>query len=126
MTYPPAFAIAAASPAVTGLLGSNPTRFWPPGMAPQNETRPYAVFQTVYGTPENTLSCPPDIDLFGVQIDAYGKTLTEAREVLTALTEAFEAENFVVSGWNGEEREPATLLYRAGATVEFWVARATS
>lgn len=117
--YPPVFTYAVASSAVTTALGSNPTRFWPFSEAPENETRPYAVHQLVYGSPENTLSCPPDTDLIGIQVDAYGKTPTEARTVSEALRQAFETHGNVAS-LNGELREPETGLYRVTFTVEFW------
>ena len=121
---PPVFQIAASSTAVTGLLGSNPTRFWVPGTSPQpgepGYGLPYAVWQIIYGTPENTLSCPPDIDLYGVQVDAYGTTLTQARNVAKALRDAFEAQNHYIVAFNGEERERETGLYRVSFTVEFW------
>lgn len=67
------------SAAVLAVLGTNPTRLWPFGRAPQNEARPYAVHQLVYGTPDNSLSCVPTEDNFGIQIDAYAKTVTAAR-----------------------------------------------
>lgn len=121
--YPDVFGIAASSPAVVSALGSNPTRFWPFGTAPQNEQRPYAVHQLAYGTPENTLSCPPNTDLFGVQVDAYARSVTEARTVGAALRDAFEGAGNHVTAWNGESWEQATGLWRVSMTVEFWTDR---
>jgi hypothetical protein len=127
---PPVFTIAAASAAVLALLGTAPTRCWPFGIAPRpgepGYALPYAVFQTVYGTPENTLSCAPEVDLFGVQIDAYAKTASEARAVASALRDAFEAAQNHVTGYNGEDREPDTGLYRVSFTAEFWTPRTGS
>jgi hypothetical protein len=117
--YPPIFQIAANDSGVTTLLGSSPTRFWPFGMAPQNEARPYAVHQLVYGTPENTLACPPSVDNIGIQIDAYAKTVTDSRAVAEALRRAFEEDAYVVA-LNGEFWEQATGLWRSSFTVEFW------
>lgn len=116
---PPAFEIVAGYAPATALLGANPTRFWPFGHAPQNETRPYAVWQTVYGNPYNSLSCIPSEDLYGVQVDAYAKTGADARKVAAALRDAFELSYNQVTAWNGEDWEPATGLYRVSMTVEF-------
>lgn len=125
--YPPVFTLATASSAVTALLGTSPTRFWPFGEAPgPNESGygvPYAVHQLVYGTPSNTLSCVPSVDNFGIQIDVYAKGVTDARNVAAALRDAFEESHNHVVGWNGESWEPATGLYRVSFTVEFWTPR---
>lgn len=116
--YPDLFAYAVASPAVVAALGSSPTRFWPFGVAPQDETRPYAVHQLVYGSPENTLSCTPETDSFGIQIDAYARSVSEARTVAAALRDAMEPYGYITA-WNGEFWESGTGLYRVGFTVEF-------
>lgn len=125
MSYPPVFTYAKDSPSVLALLGTNPTRFWPFGTAPQNETRPYAVHQLVYGSPENALSCPADIDLIGIQIDAYGKNVSGVRSIAEALRQAMEPHGHVVS-LNGESWEQATGLWRSSFTVEFWADRSAS
>lgn len=120
--YPPIFEIVADDATVQSLLGSNPVRFWPFGEAPQNETRPYALHQLLYGSPENTLSCPPDMDLYGVQVDVYAQTITEARNIAGAIREALEDDCYMVSH-NGEYREPSTKLYRVAMTFEFLTPR---
>lgn len=124
--YPPAFSIAAANAGVTAVLGSNPVRFYPFGKAPQNETRPYAIQQLIYGNPDNSLSCVPSIDNFGVQIDCYAKTVTDARNVAAALRDAFEETYNHIVSWNGEDWEVSTGLYRVSFTVEFWTDRESS
>lgn len=123
--YPPVEEIASSSSQVTSVLGENPTRLWPFGHARQNETRPYAVWQVVYGNPDNSLSCVPSEDLFGVQIDCYAKTVTGARSVANALTAAFEESFNPITSWNGEDWEQNTGLYRVSFTVEFWTERAS-
>ena len=120
--YPDIFQLASTSVAVTAALGSNPTRFWPFGQAPQDEARPYAVHQLVYGSPVNTLGCVPEADNYGVQVDVYAKTVTAARSATQALRDAFEPHGHIVA-WNGEFWEPATGLYRISFTVEFWTDR---
>jgi hypothetical protein len=112
--------------AVTSLIGTNPVRFWPFASAPQPPSNlygtPYAVWQLVYGSPENYINQTPDIDSGGYQIDAYATTVSEARAVLYALRDAFEPHGHVVA-YNGEEKDIPTGLYRAGMTFDFWAAR---
>jgi hypothetical protein len=109
--FPPVFATAAASPAVQAVFGSNPTRVYPFGEAPQGVTAPYATFQTVSGSPENYLAQRPDSDEFRVQLDVYAATPTAARNAAKALRDALEPLGYVVS-WNGEFRDADTNLYR--------------
>lgn len=123
MSYPPIFTIAKASSAVTTLLGANPTRFWPFADAPKNEERPYAVHQLVYGTPSNLLDGAPNDDLFGIQVDCYAKTATDARNVADALRDAIEDSTNSIAAWNGEEIDTPTGLYRVSFTAEFWTDR---
>lgn len=120
--YPDIFQLASASAAVKAALGSNPVRFWPFGKAPQDESRPYALHQLIYGAPVNTLGCVPEADNFGVQVDVYAKSVTDARSATRALRDAFEPHGHIVA-WNGEFWEPATGLYRISFTVEFWTDR---
>ena len=122
---PDVFNIAKQSSAVTGVLG-NPPRFYPFGQARQNEPRPYAVWQVVYGNPDNSLSCIPKEDMTGCQIDAYAKTPTDAREVAAALRDAFEETYNHVVSFNGEFWEANTGLYRVSFTAEFWTVRTGS
>jgi hypothetical protein len=109
--FPPVFATAAADAAVKVALGSNPTRLYPFGEAPQGVTAPYATFQTVSGSPENYLAQRPDSDEFRVQLDVYAATPTAARNAAKALRDALEPLGYVVS-WNGEFRDADTNLYR--------------
>ena len=98
-------------------------RLYPFGEAPQKHDRPYAVWQIAYGEPHNTLSCPPDVDLFGVQIDVYGPTADSVRSVAAALRAAIEPHAYVVR-FNGETRENSTRAYRYSFDVEWQVYRA--
>lgn len=124
--YPPVFAIAAADPTVNSLLtAGGKTRFWPFGKAPQNEPRPYAVWQTVYGNPVNSLACMPGEDLYGVQVDAYAKDVSDARTVAEALRNAFESTYNHIVSYNGEDWEQATGLWRVSFTAEFWTERSS-
>lgn len=115
---PPIFQFAAASAAVTDLLGQDPVRFFLFGEAPEKGTVPYAVWQTSFGSPENKLAGTPDADTWGAQVDCYAHTASVARSVAKALRDAFEPHGYVVS-WNMDVRDPATRLWRYGFTVEF-------
>lgn len=125
---PPIFQYARNSTAVTALLGTTVTRFWPFGSARQpgepGYGLPYAVWQIVYGTPTNYVNQLPDSDNAGIQVDAYGEEVDSARAVMIALRDAFEPHGYVTA-YNGEDRDAATGLYRASFTVEFWTDRGT-
>lgn len=120
--YPPVFQLASASAAVKSLIGTNPVRLWPFGAAPTEPTAPYALWQIVYGAPENYLNQRPDIDGFGVQVDAYATTVTAARNVAKAIRDALEPSAHVTA-YNGEDRDDPTGLYRVSFTVEFLTPR---
>jgi hypothetical protein len=121
----PIYQLAAASAAVRALLGTEP-RFTPFGAAPQKDDPlygvPYAVYQTIYGTPENYLGQRPDVDNWGVQVDVYAKTVPQANAAAIALREAFEGVAHVVA-YNGDAKDPPTGLFRFSFTVEFWTPR---
>ncbi|WP_202844802.1 tail completion protein gp17 [Luteimonas saliphila] len=124
---PTIFTYAAQSVTVTTLLGTNPTRFWSFNQAPHAKddaiaAAPYSVWQLVYGSPANYIGGLPDSDNTGIQVDCYATTATGARSVLIALRDAFEPHGYVTA-YNGEDRDTATGLYRAGFTVEFWTDR---
>lgn len=122
--YPPIFQLVAADATATGLLGSNPVRFWPFGAAPENETRPYATHQLVSGQPVNTITTPPRADRASVQVDAYGKTATEAWNVAKAIAAAVEASLAYVMSWDLALVDEATGLFRVAFTCDFYVPRA--
>lgn len=130
MSYPPVFEIATDSAAVLVALGSPITRLWPFAIAPQPGAPgygvPYATHQLVYGTPDNSLSCVPREDMFGVQFDVYGTNAEAVRDAADALRDAFEGTFNHVVAWNGEDWEPATGLWRVSFTTEFWTPRASS
>jgi hypothetical protein len=123
--HPPIFSICAADPAVQAILadGSGRIRLYPFGEAPQHDPHVYAVWQIVYGSPENSLSCAPELDYYGVQVDVYGATADDARAAAAALVNAIESSAYVIS-WNGETRDPATRAYRISFTSDWRSPRA--
>lgn len=120
--FPPIFAVAAADPAVTALLGAAPTRFYPFGEAPQGVAYPYAVWQTFGGAPENYLGNRPDMDSHALQVDVYAETGASARAVASALRDAIEPHAYITR-WGGESVDPETKRYRISFDVDWYVAR---
>lgn len=104
------------------MLGSNPTRLYPFGEAPQNVGKPYAVWQTISGSPENYISTLPDMDSYSIQVDVYAANATAARNAAKAIRDAVEPYAHVTF-WGGESRDPDTNNYRVNFTVDWWVPR---
>lgn len=125
--YPDVFKIASQIPGIGALLGSTPLRFWPFEKAPgPNEPGygvPYATHYLPYGSAENNLSAPAEMDTFAVQFDVFAGSASQARQVAKTLRDAFEAGHGYVIGYNGESWEQGTGLYRLTFTMEFWESR---
>lgn len=120
--YPSIFDTIRVVGAVTTLLGSSPIRFYSFGNAPQDVTKPYAVWQIVGGTPENYLADNPDMDSYLIQIDVYALTAVSARAVAEALRNAIQSVAHVVS-WRGESRDPDTKSYNYSFDVDWFQSR---
>lgn len=120
--YAPIFAVCAADPAVTALLGVSPVRIYPFGEAPEGVAKPYVVWQTVGGNPENYLAQRSDIDGFSLQIDVYGLSVTQARDVAKAVRNAIELKANIAR-WGGDSHDPATKTYRYSFDVDWLVPR---
>lgn len=120
--YAPIFTTASASSAVKALIGTSPVRLYLFGEAPQGVAKPYAVWQTISGTPENYINQVPDIDSYTLQIDIYAATASSARAVAQALRDAIEPVAHIVR-WGGESRDEATGNYRFSYDVDWFVKR---
>jgi len=120
--YPPLFALVSADSQVRAQFGLNPTRIFLFGEAPETVAKPYAVWQTISGSPENYISNTPDMDSFSVQVDVYATTATSVRAAAQALRNAIEPRAHI-SAWRGESRDPETNLFRYSFDVEFLTAR---
>lgn len=120
--YPPLFATLFASAAVKALLGSAPLRVYPFGEAPQDVVKPYAVYQTIVGTPENYLDKAPDMDAFSIQIDVYGTTLTSTRNAASAIRVALEVVAHVTN-LREPPRDSPTNNFRYSMDVDFFTPR---
>jgi hypothetical protein len=105
--------------------GNGPLRFYMFGLADQNTPLPYAVWQTVYGAPENYLTNVPDVDSFGIQVDVYASEsqgADVARQVAQALRDAIEPHAHITS-WRGDSRDPNTNNFRFSFDVDWIVNR---
>lgn len=123
MNYPPIFAICAADSTVVSLIGdSSALRFFPFGNAPQNELKPYAVFQTTSGIPENYLGTRPNIEQWTVTVECYAKTIDTVRQVSAAIRDAIETECHI-TGWRSEEYDSTTGLYSMAFDSDWFVKR---
>lgn len=120
--YPPIFAVCAASADVQQKLGTNPTRLFLFGQAPENVAKPYAVWQTITGSPYNQLSTLPDTDRYTLQVDVYGVTVGSVRDAAEALRDAIQGVAHIV-GWRGESRDKETQNYRYSFDVDWHVQR---
>ena len=120
--FPPIFQVCANDAAVKAVLGASPVRLYPFGEAPQAVAKPYAVWQTLGGSPENYLGQRPDIDHFAIQVDVYADTAAAARAAAMALRGAVEPHAHITR-WGGESRDPETTAYRVSFDVDWWTPR---
>lgn len=123
MNYPEIFPLVSQDAGCIAVLGTNPTRFWPFGQAPQNETRPYAVHQLVSAQPSGNVAGPSCVDSVSLQIDAYAQDANGARAVANAIAKVIDNFHGVVSSWNGESIDDPTGLYRVIFTADFFTKR---
>lgn len=124
--YPPIYPTIAASSSVVALLktGNGPIRFFQFGQAPQDGPYPYAVWQRVFGAPNNFLGDVPDSDNYTLQVDVYGKSAESVRNVAQALRDALETPlTSYITNWLGESRDPDTQNYRFSFQNEWLLAR---
>lgn len=120
--FAPIFEICSASPAVTNLIGTDPVRLFPFGLASQQVLAPYVLWQNIGGSPENYLGSLPDSDGYSIQVDVYGVDATDAIDVARAIRDAVEP-NAYITGWGNTNRDYDTGLYRYNFTVDFLVNR---
>lgn len=119
---PPIFPVCAASPAVTALLGTSPTRLFPFDEAPPGVATPYAVWQHIGGGPENYLADRPDLDSYSLQVDVYATSGAEAQQVAESLRDVIEPHAYIVR-WGPRDTDPDTHYRRISFDVEWHVHR---
>lgn len=119
--FAPINAVCAADPAVSALIGSR-QRLYPFGDAPEKVAKPYVVWQTIGGDPENYLAGRPDVDGYTLQVDVYADSGSSARAVAKAIRDAIELHAHIVR-WGGDSRDPVTKNYRYSFDVDWIVQR---
>lgn len=123
---PAVFPIIKAASAVTALIGTNPTRCYRHGFAPQGVEAPYLTWYVVSGVPENELSDLPRVDNYTVQIDCWsdntGTGAAQVEALATAVRDAIEPVAHMTGvAVNGIDFE--TQRFRLGLTFTFWTPR---
>jgi hypothetical protein len=120
--YAPVFSVCSASAPVTALIGTSPVRLYLFGEAPQRTAKPYAVWQTISGSPENFINQTPDVDSYLLQIDVYADSASSARAVAAVLRDALEPVAHITR-WGGESIDPDTNARRYSFDVSWIVQR---
>lgn len=93
---------------------------------PEDKTRPYVVWTVISNLPENTLSCPPEIDDQRVQIDCWapidaagGNGLRICKEMMQSVVQALTDVGLIVFGpWQSFDTD--TRMYRWSCDIEVW------
>jgi hypothetical protein len=119
--FAPFFEIVAVNASVQSIFGTAPTRIYPIEAEPGAQY-PYAVFSTIFGSPENNISEVPDIDQWIVQVDVFDDNISGLRDAAESLRNVLEPVSHI-TGWTGEERDYKTKAYKYSFTVEFWEKR---
>lgn len=125
MNTPPLFQLAKADPTVVSLLSQGPIlKVFQFGMAPDNISDPYAVWQITGGYAENYLADAPKLDNVEIQLDVYGTDAQSVRACCVALRDAWQVQEGRWDGgylvaWVGESRDPTTLRYRCTFRMDF-------
>lgn len=119
---PPIFPLCIASTPVRLVFGEAPTRVYPFGLIENPPALPYAVWQTVSGSPENYLAQRPDVDALTTQVDVYAKDEASLVDGATALRDAFEPRGYITR-WGSQMLDPETKLLRLSFDVDWLVPR---
>lgn len=116
---PPVYQVLTAVPAIVAIVGD---RIFGSGVATQDKSRPYIVWQIVSANPDNNLSDTPEQDAQRVQVDVYSISEQICRQLETLVRDALEAQMHIVYGpWNDYEVE--TKLYRWSQDVSWLLDR---
>ena len=121
---PNLFALLAASPAVTAIIGSNPARVYRHGAAPQGVVAPYVTQIGVGQTPENDLSGTPPVDSSRVQVSCWsdntGTGSLGVETLASAVRRAIEPRWHILDV-RDMGRDPETQRYRIDLDVQVFV-----
>jgi hypothetical protein len=119
----PVFSLLSASAALKALVGTTPPRIFedsvPQELAGQ---RPYIVWFTVGGTPENYVSELPTMDGGRIQLDVYSTSKAECKAIAKLVRDLIEPEAYMISVPRSFY-EADTKLYRYLLEFQFFTAR---
>jgi hypothetical protein len=118
---PKVFPLLAGSPSVRALIGTNPTRAYRHGSAPQGVVVPYVTWSIAGGAAENAFdgACA---DLFRVQVDCWADTDLGVESLANAVRAAIEPAAHLVA-YVANERDAATQRYRLSMAFDWWANR---
>lgn len=122
MNLPPVFTTLKNSSAVTNLIGTNPTRCYLFGTAPQGTQQPYVVWSLPSSVPENHLDRLPVVDFDRVQLDVYATNPLDCLNLCKAIRDALEPLGHMVLKLDMGKEEPSNL-HRWILQFNFWTAR---
>lgn len=119
---PPIFQIFADDSSVADIFGA-PVRIYPFGEATQPVTKkPYAVWQIIGGSPENSMGDVPDADSFSIQLDVYAESVSDALSAAKILRDTVEPHAHVVA-YGPTVKDHDTGLYRYCFDIDFKIRR---
>jgi len=116
--FPPFFQVVSADIAVQALLGSTPCRVVPFGEVPAKMQKPYVAYSFTT-SPENTLSCAPDIDSHAIRVEFVGDSGSSVVDAARAIQVAVEPFAHVLS-YSLLGRAPSTRDYLLVMEID-WV-----
>lgn len=97
-------------------------RLWPFNKAPDNPALPYATYQNIGGAPENNLSNRPDCDQFRIQINVWGATSEQVRDVSEAIRDAIELDSHITR-WGEQVQDAQTKAFGYDFDVDWYTHR---
>ena len=108
---------------VTALIGTNPTRAYRHGDAPQDVTAPYVTWFITGCEPGNlTDYSPPPVDGWGLTVDCWSDDDAQIEALAQAVRDALEPHGYL-TGIPSNNRDATTRRYRISMQFEFWVGR---
>ena len=122
MNLPPIFTTLSNDSNVTQYIGTNPTRCYLFGTAPQNTDEPYVVWHLPSSVPENHLDKLPVVDFDRVQLDVFAVNPLDCLNLCEAIRDALEPLGHMVLKLDMGKDEPANL-HRWILQFNFWTAR---
>lgn len=124
---PNLYALLAADPAVTALLGTAPMRVYRHGTAPQKVSAPYVTQLMISGIPALALDDLPPVDTCRMQVSCWsdndGAGATGINTLATAVRAAIES-RWHITDIRDMGRDPETMRYRVDFDVTVFDHRA--